>query len=84
MSGDVEAAALDGGSTTSKHAYLSTADAAQHLGVSKGFLDRARLTGGGPVFCAFGRVVRYRLSDLDDWAAGRRWISTTQRLGSNA
>lgn len=59
------------------HVYLSTVEAAERLGVSKGFLDRARLTHGGPVFCAFGRAIRYRVVDLDAWAATKRRRSTS-------
>lgn len=42
--------------------------AAEHLGVSKSFLDKARIYGGGPRFMKFGRAVVYNTKDLDDWA----------------
>jgi len=42
--------------------------AAEHLGVSKSFLDKARIYGGGPRFMKFGRSVVYSTEDLDAWA----------------
>jgi len=44
--------------------------AAEHLGVSKSFLDKARIYGGGPGFMRFGRAVVYSTEDLDEWARG--------------
>jgi hypothetical protein len=44
--------------------------AAEHLGVSKSFLDKARIYGGGPLFMRFGRAIVYSTTDLDDWARG--------------
>lgn len=42
--------------------------AAEHLGVSKSFLDKARIYGGGPIFMKFGRAVVYSTDELDAWA----------------
>ncbi|MGB3273694.1 MAG: helix-turn-helix domain-containing protein, partial [Xanthobacteraceae bacterium] len=42
--------------------------AAEHLGVSKSFLDKARIYGGGPRFMRFGRAIVYNTTDLDEWA----------------
>lgn len=50
-------------------AYVSTAEAAALLGLSPRTLDRYRMTGAGPAFHRFGGCVRYRLDDLDSWAA---------------
>jgi hypothetical protein len=47
---------------------VRTPQAAQHLGVSKSFLDKARIYGGGPPFMRFGRAVVYSTDALDDWA----------------
>ena len=52
--------------------YLNTREAALRLGLSPRTLDRYRVTGEGPVFFRFGRLVRYRGEDLAAWAAGRR------------
>ena len=49
-------------------ANVRTPEAAQYLGVSKSFLDKARIYGGGPPFMRFGRAVVYSTEALDDWA----------------
>lgn len=42
--------------------------AADYLGVSKSFLDKARIYGGGPQYMRFGRSIVYSTADLDKWA----------------
>lgn len=64
--------------------YLSTVEAAAWLGLSPRTLDAYRVRGGGPAFHRFGRIVRYRLADLDDWAAERRMDSTSDSAGRGA
>jgi predicted DNA-binding transcriptional regulator AlpA len=49
-------------------ANVRVKEAAQHLGVSKSFLDKARIYGGGPLFMRFGRAVVYSTDELDAWA----------------
>ncbi len=58
---------------------VDTKAAADHLGLAVVTLERARVVGDGPAFCRFGRAVRYRLCDLDEWASARRVTSTTQQ-----
>jgi len=58
---------------------LTTREAAAHLRVSKSYLDKLRVYGGGPRFLRFGkRKILYRMSDLDLWAAERRFTSTSE------
>ena len=57
--------------------YLSTREAAAWLGLSPRTLDRYRVSGDGPAFHRFGSRVRYLAADLDDWAAARRRLSTS-------
>lgn len=57
--------------------YLSTTLAASFLGLSPRTLDRYRVTGEGPEFYRFGSRIRYRLEDLESWAAARRMRSTS-------
>lgn len=45
-------------------------EAADYLGVSKSFFDKARIYGGGPTFMRFGRAVVYSTEALDEWATG--------------
>lgn len=58
--------------------HLTTAEAAQRLGVSTSYLNKLRLTGGGPVFMKMGAKVVYSAGDLSAWAASRRRTSTSQ------
>jgi predicted DNA-binding transcriptional regulator AlpA len=57
---------------------LTTPEAASHLRVSKSYLDKLRVYGGGPEFIRLGkRKILYRMSDLDLWAGQRRFGSTS-------
>lgn len=56
-------------------AYLNTADAARHLGLSAWTLIRWRTRRIGPPFTRMGtglRGVRYSINDLNRWAERRR------------
>lgn len=57
---------------------LTVAEAAEYLRVSAAFLNRARLTGEGPVYLKLGHRVVYSPDDLSDWLEGRRRISTRE------
>ena len=48
---------------------LTTADAAQYLGLAPATLNKWRVHGTGPTFIKLGRAVRYRHSDLDAYLA---------------
>jgi hypothetical protein len=49
-------------------ANIRVREAAEILGVSKSFLDKARIYGGGPPFMRFGRAIIYSTDDLAEWA----------------
>lgn len=57
---------------------LGVKDAAIVLGVSVGFLDKARCRGGGPRFAKIGTRVVYRQRDLDDFLEHRVRGSTVE------
>lgn len=58
--------------------YLSRDGAATYLGVSRSYLAGLACRGGGPAFIKLGsRLVKYRRSDLDAWAAARVRQSTS-------
>jgi len=57
---------LDGSTTR----LVGTAEAARHLGVSPRTLEDWRWKGGGPTFSKLGRLVRYRMADLEAFVSG--------------
>jgi hypothetical protein len=58
---------------------LTTPEAASHLRVSKSYLDKLRVYGGGPEFIRLGkRKILYRKFDLDLWSGQRRFGSTSE------
>jgi excisionase family DNA binding protein len=58
--------------------FITTREAARYLGLGKSTLEHYRLYGGGPTFCRLGpKTVRYRKEDLDTWAAGQTFTSTS-------
>ncbi len=52
-------------------------EVAKRLCVSASFLNKARLTGGGPPYAKFSRVVRY------NWPAVKEWLATRTRLSTS-
>jgi hypothetical protein len=63
---------------SSHKTYVSTAGAAEILGVSRSFLDHARIRGDGPPFVKFGRIVRYEVAALASWAKALTITSTAK------
>jgi excisionase family DNA binding protein len=63
--------------TNSENRWLRTEEAAAYVGLSKSTLEKLRVTGGGPVYAALGRVVVYRLEDLDAWVSAHIRCSTS-------
>ncbi len=59
-------------------ALLTTAQAAQYLALGQRTLENWRCRGDGPAFVRLGRVVRYRVLDLDAWLSARTFDSTSQ------
>ena len=58
--------------------------AADYCGVSKSYLDKLRLTGGGPAFIRLGRAVVYNDADLDAWIQDRRVAVNDNRSARTA
>jgi predicted DNA-binding transcriptional regulator AlpA len=46
---------------------LDQHEAAEILGVSVRTLERHRIAGTGPQYCRLGRLVKYRMGDLEEW-----------------
>ncbi len=58
--------------------YFDNDEAAEFLKLSPRTLEKQRVRGDGPPYHKFGRRVVYELTDLQAWAAKRRYSSTTQ------
>ena len=61
--------------------FLTPKQAADYLRVSKSYLDKLRVYGGGPRFLRFGRKILYRQSELNFWAE-QRSFELDQRIRS--
>jgi len=57
---------------------LNVSEAATSLGVSKSWLDKKRLDGGGPEYHKFGRRVLYDVNDIQLWAARNKRRHTSE------
>ncbi len=57
--------------TTDSDRLLLTDEAAAWLQVAPRTLEDWRTAGAGPRFVKIGRLVRYRVSDLQEWVAAR-------------
>jgi predicted DNA-binding transcriptional regulator AlpA len=57
---------------------IRTAEAANYIGLSKSTLEKLRVTGDGPEYAALGRVVVYRVADLDNWVMAHKRRSTSE------
>lgn len=62
---------------------LDDAEAAALLGLSRAYLRKLRLVGGGPPYAKFSyRAVRYRVSDLWAWVDSKTIRSTSERVAA--
>ena len=59
---------------------LSTAQAAEYLGLGKSTLDKLRIAGGGPPFIKIGSRVLYDVDDLDAWLVQHKRASTSSLI----
>lgn len=65
-------------------ANLRVRQAADYIGLSKSFLDKARMTGTGPIFAKLGSTVIYSTADLDAWVAARRVVPSNDNARARA
>lgn len=59
--------------------YIPDEAAAELLSLSRSYLRKLRVYGGGPRFSTLGRAVRYRVGDLHAWAQSKTATSTSER-----
>lgn len=57
--------------------FLTTAQAAHYVGLSRRTLEKMRVVGGGPKYRKHGRYVRYHIDDLGAWSDSRAKRSTS-------
>lgn len=57
--------------------FLSTAQAAFFVGLSRRTLEKMRVQGLGPVYRKHGRYVRYHIADVEAWSKGNLKQSTS-------
>lgn len=57
---------------------LRQKDVAEMLEMTESWLEQMRLRGGGPLFCKFGKSVRYKSEDIYAWIDMQRRCSTSQ------
>ncbi|MGH6803373.1 MAG: helix-turn-helix transcriptional regulator [Methyloceanibacter sp.] len=57
--------------------FLSTAQAAFFIGLSRRTLEKMRVQGLGPVYRKHGRYVRYHIADLEAWSTSNLKRSTS-------
>ena len=53
--------------TQTNNEFLNRKQAAEFLNLKKCTLEAWAIRGGGPAFVKFGRAVRYRISDLENY-----------------
>lgn len=63
---------------------LNVKEAAHRLGVSVSFLNKARLSGEGPIFIKIGTRVAYDPADLVAWLEARKRQFTGERFGATS
>jgi hypothetical protein len=57
---------------------LSRGEVANIYNIPVRYLEIAACKGGGPPFVKIGRLVRYRVRDLEEWIASNRFENTSQ------
>lgn len=50
---------------------LTTKELAKYLGIGESTLLQYRFEGTGPAYIKLGHLVRYKISDVEAWLAGR-------------
>src|SRR3546814_18154722 len=67
-----------GRASNGDQSLLNVRDAASFLGLSKSFLDKARIRGDGPNYLKLGPRVLYRTEALQSWLAARERLHPSQ------
>ena len=54
-------------SQSDQYRLLNRSEVADKFGIPKRYLELSALRGTGPRMVRFGRLVRYRVRDIEDW-----------------
>lgn len=68
---------MEGGVISQAQRKLDTKGAAEYIGLSASFLNKKRITGGGPKYIKLGNRVIYDVKDLEAWISANRRSSTS-------
>ena len=69
--------------TSTQSPVLRTDSAAEYCGSTKSSFEKYRLTGEGPAYIKIGRVVVYKIEDLNTWLSSKRRMSTSEQEANN-
>ncbi len=69
--------------TRASDVLLTEFDLARRQNRSHKTIRNQRLLGGGVPYLKIGRLVRYRLSDVEAWEAARLFTSTSEKVGGD-
>lgn len=61
---------------------LTPPEAAERMRLAVGTLAKLRLYGGGPPFLRFGRRIRYRADDVEQWITAKPVFRSTADAGT--
>lgn len=56
---------------------LDNKEAARYTGLTAGYLNKLRVSGGGPIFIKIGGRILYAPDDLDTWLDAHKRTSTS-------
>ena len=63
--------------TSNQFGLINQAELAKLLDKSEAWTERSRWDGSGPPFVKIGKSVMYRVTDVEEWLAGRTRTSTS-------
>ncbi|MER9392217.1 MULTISPECIES: helix-turn-helix domain-containing protein, partial [unclassified Mesorhizobium] len=65
-------------------ANMRVSQAADYVGLSKSYLDKARCYGAGPAYIKLGSSVIYTTADLDAWVSENRRAPVNDNIAARA
>jgi hypothetical protein len=72
------------GDASRVRSYVDTRLGAKHLNMSEAWMRKLRMSGDGRKFYKFGKAVRYKVDELDEWARTQSKSSTSEGTDTSA